>query len=332
MEYLTVWQLITDVGLVTSLIYLALRFGKRAGIDVEDLRLQRLEKSLKELVHEAGRASSALNDDLGDRQKQMEQLLFDLETVEHRVNRAINNANDSKRSLDRRVEQFNSISHSENAGSDKESPGYVSAYEDELVQDEVITSNIAHDMPEPPSFDMQHGSREPGRAVRRAREGLNINSDEQRVVKQSLARQSTGDHQLSNRSAGTESAKNIFGQEIKNTYTSTGAMQKKKADNQRQESSLAEHLEKEVDTRSPYEAEPMNEVEDIYAAAEELLRAGKDLQRVASETNLPLEEIKAIARILESEEQEQEQELQIIRDQDQRLGVLGGIKRQNQVL
>lgn len=71
----------------------------------------------------------------------------------------------------------------------------------------------------------------------------------------------------------------------------------------------------------------------IYSAAEDLLRAGKDLDYVAAKTRMPIEEVRMLARMVT-----QEQKVQMPEDVgqapsvDPRLGVLGAAKRQVEAL
>ena len=101
-------------------------------------------------------------------------------------------------------------------------------------------------------------------------------------------------------------------------------------------------------------AEARAQLQRIYAAAEQLIRSGADLSTVAQKTALPIEELRAMAQVVEREREASKQHAEIdlesqvqsvdltnlpkrqtvlTREQgDPRLGVLSGIKRQTQVL
>ena len=92
MEDLTLWQLVIDGALVAALIFLATRVVSQSGVNSQLAKVRRLDESLRALVREAQASSSTLNEELSSRQRSLEQLLFDLQSVESRVNRAIDTA------------------------------------------------------------------------------------------------------------------------------------------------------------------------------------------------------------------------------------------------
>jgi len=80
-------------------------------------------------------------------------------------------------------------------------------------------------------------------------------------------------------------------------------------------------------------------IDEVYAAAEELLRAGRDLEFVSRRTRLPLEEVRMLSRIVIQENQARRGEPgasvidEPVAGADPRLGVLGTpIRRQVQTI
>jgi hypothetical protein len=72
-------------------------------------------------------------------------------------------------------------------------------------------------------------------------------------------------------------------------------------------------------------------IEDVYLKAEELLRAGDGLAQVASQTNLPISEIRALSQMIIGERavaQNKEGHIAQVVDEDPRLGVMSTMKRQ----
>lgn len=74
-------------------------------------------------------------------------------------------------------------------------------------------------------------------------------------------------------------------------------------------------------------------IDDVYAAAEELLRAGNGLATVASHTNLPIEEIRALSQMIIGERAVAQAKTASpvpakVDDNDPRLGVMATMKRQ----
>jgi hypothetical protein len=94
---------------------------------------------------------------------------------------------------------------------------------------------------------------------------------------------------------------------------------------------LSAHIEKSV--QNPY-AKAKNTkvgVEDIYFAAETLLKRGKDVESVARRTRLPVEEVRMILEVLQREAAVEEEAIDPA-IADPRLGVLSKIRRQVQTL
>lgn len=326
---LETWKLISDGGLFLALIFLGSRFVSSRRSPVDPRRIRSLEAGLKNAVSTAERAGANLNKKLKDRQQSLEQLLFDLESVESRVNRAIDTAEALKVQLS-------------TAGPS------ASVAADVRVERERPQSEFIQTVPEPPSFEQQD-SRPQARSYH--------DSLEQRPAQQHGQRQTIAQSQ----SVPDDVPRNIYGEPIgvapappevpiqsqpvqaygRSATVNTG---RSAADQgvgaQAGEGSLVSQIEKEVSTQVMSErsgagrAAKSSGIEDIYASAEELLRAGQALESVAAETRLPVEEVRMIREIITRENSSRgpDGEERIISDDDTRLGVLGGIKRTRQVL
>lgn len=72
-------------------------------------------------------------------------------------------------------------------------------------------------------------------------------------------------------------------------------------------------------------------MQDVYRTAEELLRAGADPDRVSEQTRLNVEQVRLLSQMIEIERDE-ENERPSKRNADDRLGVLGAMRRQVQTL
>ncbi len=97
----TEWiKLAIDVGLFFSLVLFGLRMVRSSGPRVNLGRMTELEGSLRGLLREADSGSRALTDQLFKRQKDLEKLLFDIETIEGRLNRQITQAEERKGALE----------------------------------------------------------------------------------------------------------------------------------------------------------------------------------------------------------------------------------------
>ncbi len=95
-------------------------------------------------------------------------------------------------------------------------------------------------------------------------------------------------------------------------------------------SPLAAQIEKQVEARPAPAAKAA--IEEIYAQAEEMLRAGNDLAVVAGRTKLPIQEVRALSQMIIGEKavkSDQPQTIELQPEQaDPRLGVMATMKRQ----
>jgi len=297
MYNIEIWKLATDVLLAGSLIYLCYRISRRPAAASVSLEAQNLEADLRKLVEEAGNSSRSLSVELRKRQQELEKLLFDLGTVEHRVNRAIVTAEERKGELEiEYTRAAQTVTEVRLQAESRPTARPESRLSPERRTEVLITPTpeteqveLYEDMPEPPSFE-QAGRIQPEK----------VRSD---------------------RPAGI--ALNIYGEPVQSAGKSVG---------------LSSRIEKAVE---PEVLSEQSAIEDVFAAAEEMLRAGESLQRVAARTDLPLEDLKMLSEVIAREKAsaavtaghaENEERAVAFSTSDQRLGVLAGIRRQVQVL
>lgn len=108
MDDFQVWKLTVDALLVGALLLLCYRFA-RTSAQGPSANAAVLEASLRALVREADAASNSFQAELTKRQKNLEQLLFDLESVETRVNRAVQSGEELKTSIELEVRKQREI-------------------------------------------------------------------------------------------------------------------------------------------------------------------------------------------------------------------------------
>lgn len=89
---------------------------------------------------------------------------------------------------------------------------------------------------------------------------------------------------------------------------------------------LSASVERQVD-RAPVDRSLGSELAKVYSIAEQMLRAGEDLQTVSRKTRLPLEQVKRLSQLVSNEEMEEEVLPSPAPKADPRLGVLGGSAR-----
>lgn len=110
MNHLVWIRLAIDGSLLISLIYCGTRLLKGQGGTLRTEKLLELEASLRRVITEAQGAGTVLNQELMKRQRDMERLLFDIESAEQRVGRAINTAEDRKSSLELELKRLDRAS------------------------------------------------------------------------------------------------------------------------------------------------------------------------------------------------------------------------------
>jgi len=165
----TEWiKLAIDVGLLLSLVLFGLRMVKSSGPRVNLGRMTELEGSMRGLLREADHGSRALTDQLVRRQKDLEKLLFDIETIEGRLNRQITQAEERKGALEivtgRAESLLRGLERNDNVGVPRSAPTPATPYNQSIMRNESVKSWANPDtlmplpqpevMVEPPSFDV----------------------------------------------------------------------------------------------------------------------------------------------------------------------------------
>jgi hypothetical protein len=307
MDYFAIWKLAVDVLLVLALVHLCYRFARSGSSAGVNTRFAGLETSLRMLVQDADNAGQVLNEKWLKRKSSLEKLLFDLETVEQRLNRAITIAEGSKGEIESEAGRLQNLIHQ--AGGITSGAEHSAAAARPIIEPERVEAktNVQRavppsggEVPEPASF--QH-------------EGPSTGSD----------------------GAGRRASKadwenlNIYGEPITPARTALAPEAVERRPEGKRTSALARAIEKEALPRGYDAAGVSKEVQGIYDAAENLLRSGASLETVSAETELPPEEVRLLSQMIR-----QEKAMSQSREgdrEDTRLGVLGsGITRRVQTL
>ena len=283
MTQFEIWKLLADIGLLCSLIFFAYRFVKGQGqAPVNTFELEELQSGLRSAIREADQAGRTLNEQFFQRKQSLEKLLYDLETVESRINKAVTNAEVKKGDLQLEIKKAETLS----LQSIRE------------VQDLPNKESLQQDDFTPPTFE------EIGYQEIRSKDS----------------------------SEGSSAARvNIYGEPIDDvpSFRSTPLTAKIEKDIEA----------KEIEKVEVIKVKDKKSIEEIYAEAEELLRAGKAVEEVSKSTKLSADEVRLLSRMLEEDTPEEtvdidnsENDVDNTTNSDERLGVLAGLKRQVQVL
>lgn len=296
MSDIALWKMLLDFCLLLSLAYLGYRISKSEGPGAKLPKLLELERSLKSIISEAQQAGSLLNRELQGRQRDLEKVLFDLETVESRMNRAVTSAEDRKGALELEIgkakemirEVANTVSSSVSGGISNRTPQVVGEQQSlNSVRDGIVELRTKVDLfdlaPEPPSFVAKVAS-EGEKPVAIAAKG---------VAKTNIYGEPIVEPERVKRSGTVQNGKKALSKRI------------------------------EVTEQNPYSRQEVlkSRLEDIYYAAETMLRAGGDIDSVASRTKLPLDEVRMLEQMV-SREKVLQQTVEAPPAVDPRLGVL----------
>lgn len=325
MNDLQLIKLAIDSGLLLSLLFFAFRFLRSQAPAVSIQELSSINGALKSAVKEADDATRGLHEQLRQKKDALDKLLFELQGSESRVSRAVSSSEECKHDLETLLKRAQAVSQEiaqarpERSVASREyeptpspqprapqkrtesRPGRIE-YSREIIEEDVETFE-----PELPSFQ---DSVQPRKEVRRQ---LGERPDLERLAE-----------------ARKPQPRVSTSRPIPRQY-----------------SRLKENIEVEVKPEPVATEETLQrDLEGIYSAAEELLKAGKSLEFVASTTRLSVDEVRLLSHMIDqeaaarsgadeeivSEEESEPTPPSRSATRDSRLGVLGAMKRQTQLV
>ncbi len=329
MQQIELWKIMCDVFLMLSLVWLGIKFLRSPTSMSARRQIAELEGSLRALIKEADAAGRSLNDQLLKRQQNLEKLMYDLESAEHRVNRVVSQAEESRNALEMETSRARRIG-GEVTSIDAPRPAPRPSnlhIEVERVPSKP-TSNYqqpapeAPRIPEAPSFQVTAPSTQP-------------------VATPPAPRTAEAPRKRTN----------IYGEEIKDSPApEQGLPVINRAPYSKATERYSQTLADKVVRETPRQQAPARQrqaagIEGVYAAAENMLKAGADLNSIARQTNLSIEDVRHLSRIIGAEDRVElahasgEIASEVLPPQaasapkeDSRLGVLSGMKRQVQTL
>lgn len=287
LNQLSLWQMMVDLGLITAILVMALRWMKGSRAQALLPQTLELEASLRNLIDEAEASGRQLNDQLLRRESNIQKYLTELEESERRITRSVIEGEE----VSKRLEVATSAAQ-RNATQQERGDSYKArAYAVELDDAEAP----ALQAPAP------QAARAPqARATRSAAEAPAATT--QQAPRRSAPVQSSASVQRSSYS----NAPKIISRPPSAAGNTTQAYQKA--------------------------AQPSSsELQQIYALAEQMLKQGAEFEQVAQRTKLPLDGVKMLSQMIETERDEESmQELQAgqVIAGDPRLGALGTTRRQ----
>jgi hypothetical protein len=290
-----VWRLVIDLGFLGSVIFFCFKYAKLSTLSQVESVIE-LEGSLRRLMQEAQASGAQLSDVLVKRQTNIEKLMVDMQAVEQRIKR------------------FATAAELSAAQSNRPQPELQVAKPEILSQplaSQIVTEVVK--IPEQPKAEV---------VVPQTIELPEPVLNDQPVITAAPAAQGK--------------QYNIFGEEI--TPKPSTPLMSTAAPAPR----LVTKVEREILSEvvqpkkiAPYEeaSSPAKDIQRVYSAAEELLKAGKEVEYVAFRTKLPVGDVQMLATMLEREQEVPAPTPEVAAiSEDPRLGVLGSIKRQVQTI
>jgi hypothetical protein len=302
-----IWRLAVDLSLVTAILVMAFRWMKASRAHAMLPRTLELEASLRSLISDADAAGRHLNEQLLRREQNLQKLLADIAEAEGRLNRSINGGEERSKEIQIALENARELI-AELKESFKEEQDALRRQQHELrtsqrsfkepdVKAEALkqASRMRLEEPQPPSFE------EVGYQRVRSRPSPASDYDKE------MSPQARGGSEEQRRPRpAVSSQEKIVQPEPRESARRTGSYQADAATEQRN-------------------------MQKIYAAAEVLLKQGRQLEQVSAQTRLPVEEVRMLSQMIEIERDEEQRKSTTGASApvaDSRLGVLGNIRRQ----
>jgi len=314
MNGLETYKLITDVLLAFSIMFLCYRLANRPVSRAMSSEVRGLEASLRSLIEEASGASRELNQELIKRQRELEKALFDIGSAESRITKAVTSAEHMRADLQTEIGRF----------------------EAKVSEAQAINSTISAKASQSDALQNQNSY-------------IPLEAKVERSVSMEVRAPQPASEKAQASSQAAQPARkrslNIYGEEIEEAPSAPSAQPERSQ-------TLKRTLAKEVEIRRPAKAPALSskdQVQEVYNAAEEMLRAGEDLNKVAIRTALPIADVEMLSQVIEREKMLRQDQAAALEQsmpeievmpaepkrkgpKDPRLGVLGGIKRQIEVL
>ncbi len=285
---LTNWSLFVDILLMGSLVFLAYRLTKAESVAVKIDKVGDLEKTLRRIINESQEASIELDQKLRSRQKDLEVLLTDLQSVENRVSGSFKESKAIKDELDKDLENgkllIKKIVSLVNLVKQEKQANFQKPIINDDNKIEVASSENGE-----PLIDLVH-----------------------EVENEETQRQSEKNYQVTNNNYEVKDKQYL----VKDSFV-------RQAKNPQ---SLSNKIEKEVIENKPLVAKKdVGGMQRIYELAEVLLKRGVSSELVAERTTLSLDEVGEIKERLLLTNVNQNITTS---NNDARLGVLSKMRRE----
>jgi len=325
MNQIQMWQLLVDIGLITSVLTMTVRAFKSSRLPSMLPKTRELETSLRSLIADAETAGLNLNDQLLRREQNIQRALAEIQQSEARIAKAIAEAEALQNKLQQtRAETVKVIQdlksgfergvQAELSRLEEQSVGLQSAHPQVAVNQRVVSQpayqetapyQAAPSYPAPPSH---HAA-------------------------QSYQAAQSFQPPQSYQAPPSQPSPQIPPAFVAQTYTRTPLQRTVETTNVSAPAQPA--LQGGGATRRNASSQPSPaELQQVYKSAEAMIKQGQPLETVATQMKLPVEGVRLLAQMIEIEREEEtrKQEAEMFAGTDSRLGALAAIRRQTSVL
>ncbi len=291
MNQIQMWQLIVDIGLITSVLTMTMRAFKSSRLPSMLPKTRELEVSLRSLIGDAETAGLQLNDQLLRREQNIQRALTEIQQSEARITKAIADAEALQDKLQTtRTETVRVIQDLKN-GFERGVQTERARFEDQSAASHVATPQAvpSEPAPTPQQTPTSHVAAQPSGFVEQTYSRTPLQRSVEVIT---TPEQSSTTRQGSIPATKTARAEGIA-------------------------------------SMNP------TELQRIYKAAEQMLKAGESMEHVAAHMKLPIDGVRLLAEMIQIEREEESRGKQVAEARaasDSRLGALGAIRRQTSVL
>ncbi len=286
LNQLSLWQMMVDLGLITAILVMALRWMKGSRAQALLPQTLELEASLRNLIDEAEASGRQLNDQLLRRESNIQKYLTELEESERRITRSVIEGEEVSKRLEVAA----------------------SAAQRNAAQRNTAQSNAAQ---------QERGDSYKARAYAVELDDAEAPAPQARTTRSAAEAPAATTQQAPRRSAPLQSSASVQ----HSSYSNAPKI-------------ISRPPSAAGNTTQAYQkaAQPSSsELQQVYALAEQMLKQGVEFEQVAQRTKLPLDGVKMLSQMIETErDEESTQELQAgqVIAGDPRLGALGTTRRQ----
>ena len=292
------WKLAVDVALCLSLLILAFRFFRTGHLAAHSKRGAELEAALRRLIQDAKEAGSELNDELYRRQLALEKALSGIEQAEGRIRTVAALADEKCSAIDAVLARTQHVMEELHDQPQRAPQAQAMRTPPRAaMRDRIETIDEA----ETPAVEMRHETRAPARTP--GNPAQRAYSATQKAIARPKAAESDAYTAWLDEAAGGANRPEhqaSLRDEIEKEITPA----RRAAAPQPDKESVANRLAAALSAnKAKHGAAPkgVDEMENIYQLAENLLRAGHGIEAVIARTKLPPRRVEALSQMVERE-------------------------------